>query len=174
MPIALHSNALVPRTTLLPRVNPLRMPAWPWLFWRRQVDTLRWLGRNDVGHWRSYLTPSVWRMTSLPRRLTKKLFREFLWFSNFSIICGHCWWKLLVYFKTFIYCEQLCNNAVNYPSTPSKCLDFFPTKRLFVVTCWFGMLSCILPVWVRILTNVWGGYRAVYRKSHDITSKSGL
>jgi hypothetical protein len=20
--------------------------------------------------------------------------------------------------KTFIYCEQLCNNAVNYPSTP--------------------------------------------------------
>jgi hypothetical protein len=49
--------------------------------------------------------------------LSKKLFRECCWFSNFSILCGHCWWKLLVCFKTFIYCEQHCNNAVNYPST---------------------------------------------------------
>jgi hypothetical protein len=35
----------------------------------------------------------------------------------------HFMWALLmevdgVCFKTFIYCEQLCNNAVNYPSTP--------------------------------------------------------
>jgi hypothetical protein len=47
------------------------------------------------------------------------LIREGWWFSNFSILCGHCWWKLLVcFFKTFIYCKQLCNYAVNYPSTP--------------------------------------------------------
>jgi hypothetical protein len=52
------------------------------------------------------LMPSVWRMTALP----KKLFWE-----NFSILCEHCWWKLLVCFKTFIYCKQLCNNVVNYP-----------------------------------------------------------
>jgi hypothetical protein len=26
--------------------------------------------------------------------------------------------KLLVCCKTLIYCGQLCNNAVNYPSTP--------------------------------------------------------
>jgi hypothetical protein len=35
----------------------------------------------------------------------------------------HFMWALLMevvsmFFKTFIYCEQLCNNVVNYPSTP--------------------------------------------------------
>jgi hypothetical protein len=32
----------------------------------------------------------------------------------------HFMWALMMEvacFKTFIYCEQLCNNAVNYPST---------------------------------------------------------
>jgi hypothetical protein len=32
MHIALHSNALVPRATFVPRANPFRMPAWPWPF----------------------------------------------------------------------------------------------------------------------------------------------
>jgi hypothetical protein len=43
----------------------------------------------------------------------RKCFGSVGGFSNFSILCGHYWWKLLVCFKTFIYCEQLCNNAVN-------------------------------------------------------------
>jgi hypothetical protein len=112
MPIALHINVLVPRA------NPLRMPVWPWPFRSRQVDTLRWLGRNDV--WSTGV--HIWRRVvgewPRSRRLSKKLFRECCWFSNFSIFCGHCWWKLLVCSKTFINCEQLCNNAVNYPSIP--------------------------------------------------------
>jgi hypothetical protein len=35
----------------------------------------------------------------------------------------HFMWALLmevVCFKIFIYCEQLCNNAVNYPSTQDE------------------------------------------------------
>jgi hypothetical protein len=114
MPIALHSNALVPRA------NPLRMPAWPWPFWSRQVDALRWLVRNDVCSTGVHIWRRVFGEWPRCRRLSKKFFREWecWWFSNFSILCGHCWWKLLVCFKTFIYCEQLCNNAVTYPSTP--------------------------------------------------------
>jgi hypothetical protein len=34
----------------------------------------------------------------------------------FEVSC--CMWVLLVCFKTLIHCGQLCNNAVNYPSTP--------------------------------------------------------
>jgi hypothetical protein len=44
------------------------------------------------------------------------VFEFFRWFSNFSVLCECCWWKLLVRCKTLIYCGQLCNNAVNYPS----------------------------------------------------------
>jgi hypothetical protein len=55
------------------------------------------------------LTPSVWRMAALPK-IVEEIVSGVLWFSNFSISCGHCWWKF--------YCEQLCSNAVNYPSTP--------------------------------------------------------
>jgi hypothetical protein len=117
MPIALHSNALVSRATLVARANPLRMPAWPWPFWSRQVHawTLRWLARNDI---RSTGVP-IWRRVfgewSRCRRLSKKLFRESWWFSNFpfyvGIVDGSC-------LNTFICCEQLSNNAVNYLSTP--------------------------------------------------------
>jgi hypothetical protein len=49
-------------------------------------------------------------------------------FSNFSVLCGCCWWKLLVRCKTLIYCGQLCNNAVNYPSNPLTVASLFPWR----------------------------------------------
>jgi hypothetical protein len=93
--------------------------------------------------------------------LPKKLFREWWRFSNFSILCGHCWCKLLVCFKTFIYCEQLCNNAVNYPSTPLKCLWTYvflhltpvPTTRWRSGFILFRLIyTCNIHVWWR---NKW-------------------
>jgi hypothetical protein len=39
---------------------------------------------------------------------------------------------LLVCFKTFIYCEQLCNNAVNYPYPSNAKIDLTPRYML----CW--------------------------------------
>jgi hypothetical protein len=69
----------------------------------RKVD---WIWRRVFEEWLRY------------RRLSKKLFRECWWFSNFSILCRRCSWKLLVCHKTLIYCGELCDNAVNYPSTP--------------------------------------------------------
>jgi hypothetical protein len=39
--------------------------------------------------------------------------------------------ELLVCFKTFIYSEQLCNNAVNYPSTP---LSIYTDRKKLPIT----------------------------------------
>jgi hypothetical protein len=45
-----------------------------------------------------------------------ELFRKCWCFSNISILCVRWWWmKLLVCFKTLIYCGHLCYNAGNYP-----------------------------------------------------------
>jgi hypothetical protein len=70
------------------------------------------------------------------RRFARKLFRNCKWFSNFSVLCECCWWKFLVRCKTLIYCGKLCNNAVNYPSTPLT--DLFLFVALIFVLFWFA------------------------------------
>jgi hypothetical protein len=108
MRTALHSNALVPHATLVPRANPLR-----------------------------------------PRQ-----FLECWWFSNFSILCGQCWWKLLVCFKTFINCEQLCNNAVNYPSTALRSLYIIQLSVIstYRQAYWLAILTeFVWYVWFKVL-----------------------
>jgi hypothetical protein len=67
------------------------------------------------------------------------MFLNCKWFSNFSVLCEFCCWKLLVRCKTLIYCGQLCNNAVNYPSTPLS--GDSPCK---VVRSWLTV--CVNPV----------------------------
>jgi hypothetical protein len=85
-------------------------------------------------------------------------------FSNFSILCGHCWCKLLVCFKTLIYCGQLCNNALNYPNTPlsekktiswrnfsellSLCVFHLTWLLLLYTNTWFSVycFHCILGI----------------------------
>jgi hypothetical protein len=48
------------------------------------------------------------------RRFATKLFRNRKWFSNFSVLCECCWWKLLVRCKTLIYCGQLCGVKLDF------------------------------------------------------------
>jgi hypothetical protein len=71
----------------VPRANSLRGPAWPWSYWSRQVDILRWLGRNDVRSTGVYLTRSVWRMAALPRIL-EEIVSGVLVVFEFFILCG--------------------------------------------------------------------------------------
>jgi hypothetical protein len=140
-----------PCATLVP---PARMPAWPWPFWSRQVDTLRWLGLNDVRSTGVHIWCRVFGEWPRYRRLSKKLFGV----GGFR--CGHCWWKLLVCFKTFIYCEQLCNNAVNYPSTPltitkrpSENANFFQFYIHFLKWIWL-LTMCCHERWIAVVITI--------------------
>jgi hypothetical protein len=97
--------------------------------------TLRWLCRNDVRptklhKWHRDIR--VFGELAHFQSFTRKLFRNCEWFSNFSILCECCWWKLSVRCKTLIYCRQLCNNAFNYPSTPLR-TDIYLQAEIFGV-----------------------------------------
>jgi hypothetical protein len=102
------------------------------------------------------MTPSVWRI-GLPMIREEIVLYCKQWFSNLSISCGCCWWKLLVCVSTLIYCGQLCHNAVNYPSTPlsvavspTRIVQSRPFSTYHPVTGSRVRLTTLIPVYARI------------------------
>jgi hypothetical protein len=79
------------------------------------------------------MTPSVWhvwRMRALPKIL-EEIVSELQMILKFFCFM----WMLLmevVSMLTLIYCGQLCNNAVNYPSTPLNPKFTMPPKKTIV------------------------------------------
>jgi hypothetical protein len=94
------------------------------------ICTLRWLCHNDVlGPLNCINDTECLENWARFRRFAMKLFRNCKWISNFSVLCECYWWKLLVRCKTLIYGGQLCNNAVNYPSTPLSWRDLWDRNK---------------------------------------------
>jgi hypothetical protein len=114
--------------------------------------TLRWLCHNDVRPTQSNKWHRVFgefgALPKIRKENVKMLIRNCKWFSNFSVLCECCWWKLLVRCKTLIYCGQLCNNAVNYPSTSTPLKE---TSQEYLDNDWVGSL---LNVNLRYTWNV--------------------
>jgi hypothetical protein len=55
-------------------------------------------------------------------------------FGELGALPKICEEKLLVRCKTLIYCGQLCNNAVNYPSTPlSNAMAAGTMKKIYTL-----------------------------------------
>jgi hypothetical protein len=83
------------------------------------ICTLRWLCHKDVRATELQKWHRVFGELGARPKIRKEIVSELQMVFEFFSLCECCWWKLLVGCKTLIYCGQLCNNAVNYPSTPT-------------------------------------------------------
>jgi hypothetical protein len=107
---ALHCVALVAREAYVPGV-PWNLPAW-----KRRRSSLRWLCHNDVTPTKLHKWHRVFGELGALPKIREEIVSELQLVFEFFRFMGL--WALLVRCKTLIYCGQLCNNAVNYPSTP--------------------------------------------------------
>jgi hypothetical protein len=113
--------------------------------------TLRWLCHNDVRPTKLHKWHRVFgELGALPKIREEYLgtangFRIFPFYV--SVVDGSC----LVRCKTLIYCRQLCNNAVNYPSTPLRRMQQSQIKYTLMVCniCFF-----IIDERIRILCSI--------------------